>query len=311
MNSLETISDSLLQNAIQLRSFIGHTPLYPINNIGSYNNVNIYAKLEWQQFGGSVKARAAYRIIRDAIQSGELNSDESLLDASSGNTGIAYAHIGARLGIPVTLCLPENASEERKQILKALGVKLQLTPRGGGTDEAQKVAKKMYEKYPDKYFYADQYSNPNNWKAHYDTTGIEILEQTDYEVTHFIAGLGTTGTFTGTGKRLKEYNDDISLIALQPDIAMHGLEGWKHLPTAKTPSIYNENIPESSWSVSTEKAYALIKETARKEGLLISPSSAANLLGALELAEQIQKGTIVTVFPDNGDKYGEVFNQLF
>ncbi|TYP93769.1 cysteine synthase B [Fodinibius salinus] len=311
MNSLETVTDSLLQKAIQLRPFVGHTPLYPIKNIGDHDNVNIYAKMEWQQFGESVKARPAYRIIRDAIQSGKLTSDKSLLDASSGNTGIAYAHIGARLGIPVTLCLPENASEERKQILKALGVKLKLTPRGGGTDEAQKVARKMYEKHPEKYFYADQYSNPSNWEAHYDTTGIEILEQTNYEISHFIAGLGTTGTFTGTGKRLKEFDSDISLIGLQPDIAMHGLEGWKHLPTAQTPAIYDENMADATRAVSTEDAYELIKETARKEGLLLSPSSAANLLGALELADHIEEGTIVTIFPDDGNKYGEVFNQLF
>lgn len=295
----------------RLQSFIGNTPLYPIENLNDNNRVKIFAKLEWEQFGGSVKARPAYRIIRDAISAGKLTEDTHLLDASSGNTGIAYAHIGAALGIPVTLCLPENASEERKQILRALGVDLRITPRSGGTDEAQEVARQMYENQPDKYFYADQYSNPSNWKAHFDSTGPEILDQTNYDITHFIAGLGTTGTFTGTGKILKEYNPDIELIGLQPDIAMHGLEGWKHLATAHQPAIYDEAVPDRIQTVSTEQAYELVKQTAREEGLLISPSSAANLAGALQLAEEIDEGTIVTIFPDDASKYSEIVNQLF
>lgn len=267
--------------------------------------------MEWQQVGGSVKARPAYRIIHDALEAGLLSRDKHLLDASSGNTGIAYAHIGAALGIPVTLCLPENASEERKQVLRALGVELELTSRGGGTDEAQEVALKKYEDNPDHFFYADQYSNSSNWKAHYQTTGQEIWNQTDHQITHFITGLGTTGTFIGTSRRLKEFNRNIKLIGLQPDLAMHGLEGWKHLETAQTPAIYDNSVPDELRSISTDRAYELIRKTAREEGLLLSPSSAANLAGALQLTEEIEQGVIVTVFPDDGSKYGEVLNQLF
>lgn len=295
----------------KLNSFVGNTPLFPIQNINVEKSVNIFAKLEWQQFGGSVKTRAAYRIIKDAIRRGELDSHKQLLDASSGNTGIAYAHIGAALGIPVALCLPENASEERKQILRALDVNLTLTSQTGGTDEAQAVARQMYKNNPDKYYYADQYSNPSNWKAHYDTTGPEILDQTNYRVTHFIAGLGTTGTFTGTGRILREHDSGIQLIAQQPDIAMHGLEGWKHLETAHTPAIYDDSIADDIQTVSTEEAHQAMQLAAQKEGLLLSPSSAANLAGALQLAERLDQGQIVTIFPDDGSKYGDIINQLF
>jgi cysteine synthase B len=274
-------------------------------------NVRIFAKLEWQQLGQSIKARPAYRIIHEAITSGKLTEKKQLLDASSGNTGIAYAHIGASLGIPVTLCLPANASDERKRNLRALGVTLQLTDRGGGTDEAQQVARTMHEQNPDLYYYADQYSNPNNWKAHYDTTGPEILNQTEHKVTHFITGLGTTGTFTGTARYLKYYKPDIKLIGLQPDIAMHGLEGWKHLDTADIPAIYDDTLADQIRSVNTEQAHEIVVQAAQKEGLIISPSAAANLLGALQLAEEIDEGVIVTVFPDDGSKYGEILNQLF
>ena len=307
---IDTIQTDLLNRAEQLERYIGQTPLFELKNLNPNSNVRIFAKLEWQQMGSSVKARPAYQIIFDAIRRGDLTENKQLLDASSGNTGIAYAHIGAALGISVTLCLPENASEERKQILKMLGVNLHLTSRSGGTDEAQEVAQSMYEQNPKKYFYADQYSNPSNWEAHYASTGPEILNQTDGEITHFIAGLGTTGTFCGTGKRLKEFNTDISLIALQPDIAMHGLEGWKHLETAIVPKIYDDAVPDEIREVSTEEAFDLIPKAARHEGLLLSPSSAANLAGALRLAREIDKGTIVTVFPDDGSKYSEILTQL-
>lgn len=301
---------SLIEKSAKLGSFIGQTPLFPINKLNTNERVKIFAKVEWQQFGASVKARPAYRIIHDAIKSGILHKDKFLLDASSGNTGIAYAHIGAALDIPVTLCLPENASKERKLILKALDVDIRLTPAEGGTDEAQEIAKEIHNNNPDKYFYADQYSNPSNWKAHYDTTGPEIINQTDHQVTHFIAGLGTTGTFTGTGKFLKEYKPDIKLIGLQPDIAMHGLEGWKHLETAHKPAIYDDSIPDVIRTVNTEHAHEIVKQTARKEGLIISPSSAANLAGALQLSREIEEGVIVTVFPDDGSKYGEILNEI-
>ncbi|MFH5833170.1 PLP-dependent cysteine synthase family protein [Halalkalibaculum sp. DA384] len=314
MNALKLLEHSdkdLGQRSDKLSSFIGGTPLFPISNVNPNTDVKVFAKLEWQQFGGSVKARPAYRIVRDAIRRGDLTPDKHLLDASSGNTGIAYAHIGAALGIPVTLCLPENASEERKQILTALGVNIKYTSRTGSTDEAQEIAEALFEEEPEKYYYADQYSNPSNWKSHYYTTAPEILEQSGYEVTHFVAGLGTTGTFTGTGRRLKEYNSKIELIGLQPELAMHGLEGWKHLETAHTPGIYDDSVADQMRTVPTERAHEIIKMVARKEGLLISPSSAANLAGALDLAEELDEGVIVTIFPDDGSKYGEVMNQLF
>lgn len=314
MNALKLLEQSdsdLGQRSDKLSSFIGGTPLFPISNINPNADVKIFAKLEWQQFGGSVKARPAYRIVRDAIRRGDLTPEKHLLDASSGNTGIAYAHIGAALGIPVTLCLPENASEERKQILRALGVNIKYTSRTGSTDEAQEIAQNLFEENPEKYYYADQYSNPSNWKSHYYTTAPEILEQSGYEITHFIAGLGTTGTFTGTGRRLKEYNSDIKLIGLQPELAMHGLEGWKHLETAHTPDIYDDSVADQMRTVSTERAHEIVKQAAQNEGLLISPSSAANLAGALDLAEELDEGVVVTIFPDDGSKYGEVINQLF
>lgn len=314
MKILETINSKeipLAEKSARIGSFIGQTPLFPVDNLNINDRVKIFAKMEWQQFGGSVKSRPAYRIIHDAIKSGNLIQDKHLLDASSGNTGIAYAHIGASLGIPVTLCLPENASEERKRILKALNAHMHLTSPEGGTDEAQEVARQLQEKDPGKYFYADQYSNQSNWKAHYDTTGPEILEQTNYEITHFIAGLGTTGTFTGTGKRLKEYSQDIKLISLQPDLAMHGLEGWKHMETAYVPDIYDPSLADANNTISTEQAHETMKQAAEKEGLLLSPSSAANLASALRLAEEVEEGIIVTIFPDDGSKYGEVISKLY
>jgi len=311
VETIETNKTSLAGKSRRLRSFIGDTPLFPITGFDIPEGVRLFAKLEWQQFGNSVKARPAYRIIDDAIQTGELTEERHLLDASSGNTGIAYAHIGAALGINVTLCLPENASEERKRILRALNVDLRLTDPGGSTDVAQEVAQSMHENQPEKFFYADQYSNPGNWKAHYDTTGPEILQQTDYNITHFIAGLGTTGTFTGTGRRLKEYDPDIRLIGLQPELAMHGLEGWKHLETARVPEIFDHSVADEIRTVSTDRAYDIVQQAARREGLLISPSSAANLSAALRLANEIQQGIIVTVFADDGSKYGEILTQLF
>lgn len=303
--------DSLLKKSGELRAFVGNTPLFPIRNINPNRDVQILAKLEWQQFGGSVKSRPALRIIQDAIKSGDLNGDKQLLDASSGNTGIAYAHIGAALGIPVTLCLPENASKERKQILKSLGVNIRFTPRTGSTDEAQEIAQSMYDSDPDNYYYADQYSNESNWKSHYDTTAPEILRQTRGEVTHFVAGLGTTGTFTGTGRLLKEFDSDIQLVGIQPAEPMHGLEGWKHLETARVPSIYDDTIADEMRNVSTDRALEVLKLAASGEGLILSPSSAANLAVALELAEELDEGTIVTIFPDDGSKYGEVINHIF
>ncbi|MFT5169203.1 MAG: cysteine synthase B [Saprospiraceae bacterium] len=300
--------ESKLEKVVAL---VGNTPLYRISNVFSKPGVEIYAKLEWQQLGGSVKSRPAFNIIKNAILEGKLGQGKHLLDATSGNTGIAYAAIGAALGIPVTLCLPENASDSRKQILKSLGVNIVFTSPFESTDGAQIKAKELYKKNPKKYFYADQYANEHNWKAHYETTGVEIWDQTKGKITHFVAGLGTTGTFTGTSRRLKAYNQQIEVIALQPNNPMHGLEGWKHLETAIVPKIYDDQLADRFLEADTLEAFDLIKQVAQQEGLLISPSAAANLLGAIEVAKEIEQGIIVTTFADNAEKYTEVMKQIF
>ncbi len=295
----------------KVSALVGNTPLYRLSNVFRKPGVEIYAKLEWHQLGGSVKSRPAFNIIKNAIIEGKLTEQKQLLDATSGNTGIAYASIGAALGIPITLCLPENASEERKQILKALGANIIYTSRFESTDGAQIKAKELVKEHPNKFYYADQYANDNNWKAHFETTGVEIWNQTNGRITHFISGLGTTGTFTGVSRRLKKYNEEIELLALQPDNPMHGLEGWKHLETAIVPKIYDAKLVDRFLEIDTLEAFDMVKKVAQKEGLLISPSSAANLLGAIKLGKEIDQGVIVTTFADNGDKYTEVMNQIF
>ncbi|MDP4149577.1 MAG: cysteine synthase family protein [Bacteroidota bacterium] len=303
------IDTDLLPAVQALEKRIGHTPLHAVTHLFQRRNVQLFAKKEWMQLSGSVKARAAYQIIRKAIESGELNRQTTLLDATSGNTGIAYAHIARLLNIPVALCLPENASRERKDILQSLGVRLILTSRFEGTDGAQQTAKAMALENPSAYFYADQYKNPNNWKAHYHTTAPEIFSALP-GITHFVAGLGTTGTFTGTGRRLRELNPSIRLISLQPDSALHGLEGWKHMETAIVPRIYDPTLADANYEVSTEEAYEMMRAAHRHEGLLLSPSSAANLAAAIKVGEQLESGIVVTVFPDNADKYGEVIQKV-
>jgi len=305
----DRIAPDLLSAVQALESRIGHTPLYPITRLFQKKNVQIYAKQEWMQLSGSVKARAAYNIIRHAIQQGQLPPGRTLLDATSGNTGIAYAHIASLLNIPVALCLPENASKERKEILESLGVRLILTSRFEGTDGAQQVAQALAAEDPEAYFYADQYKNDNNWKAHYHTTAPEIFEELP-GITHFIAGLGTTGTFVGTGRRLRELKPEIRLISLQPDFALHGLEGWKHMETAIVPTIYDPTVADENHEVSTEEAHAVIKAAYQLEGLRLSPSSAANLAGAINVAKRLEEGIIVTVLPDNADKYSEIIQKL-
>ena len=302
--------NDLYERLDELSHFVGNTPLYPIARLNPNPRVKIYAKLEWQQMGGSVKARPALNILKEAVAAGELTARRHLLDASSGNTGIAYAVFAAVAGIPYTLCIPENASKERKHILETLGVNLIYTSPFESTDGAQAVARELANAEPDKYYYADQYNNANNWKAHYHGTAEEILNQTGNRITHFIAGLGTTGTFTGTARRLKEVNPNINVIGLQPETALHGLEGWKHLETAKVPGIYDDQLADEIDTVDTLGAYEVLKDAARYEGLFLSPSSAANLLGAIRLAERIDEGVIVTVFPDDASKYSEVVNQL-
>lgn len=306
-----TITPSLEKRLHQVEQLIGNTPLVALDRVYQNPKVKIFAKLEWQQLGGSVKARPAFNIIKQAILNGQLDQNRTLLDASSGNTGIAYGAVGAALGIKVALCLPENASKERKTILNAHGVDIIYTPATELTDGAQLKAKELYAQNPDLYFYADQYANENNWLAHYTHTAPEIIAQTEGKITHFVAGLGTSGTFTGTGRRLKEYNSEIEIVSLQPDSPMHGLEGWKHMETAIVPQFYDSSLADKNLDVSTFDAYDLIKEVAQKEGLLISPSAAANLAGAIALANTLEEGTIVTMFPDSADKYSEVLKQVF
>jgi cysteine synthase B len=301
---------NLAARARLLGKQIGRTPLHRITKLFSKPGVTILAKKEWQQLSGSVKARAAYHIFKSAIDSGALNSNKTLLDATSGNTGIAYATIGQQLNIPVTLCLPENASAERKEILQSLGAEIIFTSRFEGTDGAQEVARELAAAHPDKYFYADQYRNDNNWKAHYHSTALEILHAVPC-VTHFVAGLGTTGTFTGTGRRLKEWNAAIHLTSLQPDNPLHGMEGWKHLETAVVPTIYDSTLADENMEISTEETYEMIKAAHKLEGLLLSPSAAANLAGAIKVAGKLEKGFVVTILPDNADKYSEVIKKLF
>jgi cysteine synthase B len=286
---------------------IGNTPLLRLERVGSeFANIEFYAKAEWFNPGGSVKDRPALSMIRAGLASGALRPGKAIIDATSGNTGIAYAMIGAALGYPVKLCLPDSASLERKRILTAFAAELVITPGDLGTDGAIHKVHEIVAAEPDKYFYADQYSNPANWQAHYRTTANEIWEQTSGRITHFVSGLGTSGTFVGTTRRLKELDPGIRCVSLQPDDSFHGLEGWKHMPTAIRPAIYDDKLADENLPVSTEEAYRLVKRLAREEGLLVSPSSAAALLGCFAVAARIPKqehAVIVTVFPDSASKY--------
>ncbi len=286
---------------------IGNTPLLRIERIASHLvNVQIAAKAEWLNPGGSVKDRPAQSMIQAGIASGELRSGKTILDATSGNTGIAYAMIGAALGYRVKLFLPHSASEERKRILEAYGATLVMTPGDEGTDGAIRRVRELAAAEPEKYFYPDQYSNPANWQAHYRGTANEIWEQTEGQITHFVAALGTSGTFVGTTRRLKEFNPEIRCISLQPDGPWNGLEGWKHMPTAMRPAIYDDTLADENLEVSTEESYRMVKRLAREEGLLVSPSAAAALNGCFAVASRIPAGEralIVTVFADSAAKY--------
>jgi cysteine synthase B len=265
--------------------------------------VELYAKAEWQNPGGSVKDRAALRMISDGEASGKLTPGLTIVDATSGNTGIAYAMVGAARGYRVKLCLPENASPERKLILRAFGAELVLTSPLEGTDGAIREVRRMVAEHPETYFYPDQYSNDGNWRAHFDTTGPEIIEQTGGRITHFVAGLGTSGTFVGTSRRLKQYNPAIRAISFQPDSPFHGLEGLKHMESALVPAIYDPSIADADLRVSTEEAHRLVRRLAREEGLMVGISSGAALAAALAVGRQLNSGVLVTVFPDGAEKY--------
>ena len=286
---------------------IGNTPLLRLASIGrEFEHVEICGKAEWFNPGGSVKDRPALGMIDAGLKSGALVPGKTIIDATSGNTGIAYAMIGAALGYPVTLCLPNSASEERKRILTAYGATLEITPGDEATDGAIRRVHEMVAADPEKYFYPDQYTNPANWQSHYYGTANEIWEQTAGRVTHFVTGLGTSGTFMGVTRRLKELNPAIRCISLQPDAPFHGLEGWKHMATALVPAIYDETLADENIEVGTEAAYRMVKAVAREEGLLLSPSAAAALLGGLQVAKSVPAGQhalIVTVFADSAAKY--------
>ena len=287
---------------------VGNTPLLELKRLSSeFPGVEIYAKAEWFNPGGSVKDRAARNMVLEAERAGLLTPGKTLLDATSGNTGIAYAWLGAAKGFPVKLCIPENASLERKRILQAYGVDVVLTSPLEGSDGAIREARRLYAEDRDGYFYCDQYSNEHNWRAHYHGTAVEIWEQTNQSITHWIAGLGTSGTFIGTTRRLKELNPRIRCMSFQPDAPFHGLEGMKHMATALVPAIYDPTLADEDRGISTEDAYAMIRRLAREEGLLAGISSGAAAACAVqvarELAEAGRPGVIVTLFPDGGDKY--------
>ncbi|WP_273843593.1 PLP-dependent cysteine synthase family protein [Rubrobacter calidifluminis] len=283
---------------------VGNTPLVELSGIGrEVPGVRILGKAEWYNPGGSVKDRPALWMIRAGERRGALRKGKTILDATSGNTGIAYAWIGATLGYRVKLCMPANASEERKKILRAYGVEIVLTDPGEGSDGAIREARRLYAEDPERYFYPDQYSNPANPRAHYETTAPEIWEQTAGEVTHFVAGLGTSGTFVGTARRLKEYNPEIKVISFEPDSPFHGLEGMKHMESAIVPEIYDPLVADENRAASTEAAYAMVKRVAREEGLLIGISAGAAVATSLEVAKEIGEGVVVTILPDGADKY--------
>ncbi len=265
--------------------------------------VRILGKAEWYNPGGSVKDRPALWMIRDGEKSGELGPGKVILDATSGNTGIAYAWIGAALGYKVKLCMPKNASEERKKILRAYGVEVVLTDPGDGSDGAIREARRLYAEDPERYFYPDQYKNPANPRSHYESTAPEIWEQTDGEVTHFVAGLGTSGTFVGTATRLREYNPEIKVVSFEPDSPFHGLEGMKHMASAIVPEIYDPTIADQNFGTPTEDAYDMVKRLAREEGILVGISAGAAVATSLRVARELESGVVVTVLCDSADKY--------
>src|SRR6266478_1437784 len=298
------VVSSLGRRSLEL---IGNTPLLRLERLTrDLPGIELFGKAEWFNPGGSVKDRAASNIVVQARASGKFGPGKTLLDSTSGNTGIAYAMIGAAEGFPVTLCMPENVSVERKRILHAYGANIIYTDPGDGSDGAIRMARELYAKHPDLYYYADQYSNDANWQAHYHGTANEIWQQTEGRVTHFVSILGTSGTFMGTARRLKELNPYIRCVSLQPDSAFHGIEGTKHMATAIVPKIYDPKLADEDLPIATEDAYKMAKRLAREEGLLVGISAAAALVGSVKIAEACKKGqsaVIVTILCDSGDKY--------
>jgi S-sulfo-L-cysteine synthase (O-acetyl-L-serine-dependent) len=289
---------------VDVLSLIGNTPLLRLRKLARpFPEAELYAKAEWFNPGGSVKDRPALNIIREAEQAGLMSAEKILIDSTSGNTGIAYAMICAASGYRLKLCVPANVSLERKRILRSYGAEIVYTDASEGSDGAIRKVRELAREHFTRYFYANQYDNPANWRAHYGSTAPEIWQQTGGRITHFIAGLGTSGTFVGTARRLKELNQKIRCISAQPDSAFHGLEGLKHMPSAIRPGIYDPALADENLWVSTEEAYEMTIRLAREEGLLVGVSSGAAMVAALRVAREIRRGVIVTVFCDSGDKY--------
>ena len=293
------------KRAESVLDLIGDTPLLELRKLptGLPASVRIFAKLEGFNPGGSVKDRPALRMVQEGIRTGMLRPDKTILDSSSGNTGIALALIGRVLGYPVELVIPENVSMERKQIIHAYGAKIIYSDPLEGSDGAIRLCRKILQENPDRYFKPDQYFNPMNPQAHYETTGPEIYRQTQQNITHFVAGIGTGGTIMGIGRYLKERNPSIKIIAVEPDDALHGLEGLKHMGSSIVPGIYHEEELDDKISVSTEDAYAMVYRLSQEEGILVGQSSGAAMFATLKLARKLRDATLVTVFPDFGDKY--------
>jgi len=306
--SFAPVLSPITPTATSLLDQIGGTPLLRLERIAAdLPRVEIYGKAEYFNPGGSVKDRAALAMILDGERTGRLRPDRIILDSTSGNTGIAYAMIGAARGYKVRLCLPGNASEERKRMLRAYGAEMILTDPAEGSDGAIRKVREIYEADPNIYFYPDQYSNPANWKAHFDTTGAEIIEQTGGRITHFVTSMGTSGTFMGVSRRLKRDIAGVRCISAQPSSGFHGLEGLKHMPTAIVPAIYDPSLADDNVWVETEDAYAMVRRMAREEGILVGISSGANVVAARTVAERVvergEEAVIVTMLCDNADKY--------
>jgi cysteine synthase B len=292
------IGEDLLQR-------IGNTPLLRLRRVtrGLPEGVEVCVKAEWFNPGGSVKDRPVLRMIEDAERAGLLTPDKVLLDSTSGNAGIAYAMIGAAKGYRVKLVMPANASEERKRMIRAYGAELVFSDPLEGSDGAILLARRIQEEDPDRYFKPDQYNNPSNWKAHYDTTGPEILAQTEGRITHFVGTLGTTGTVVGVGRRLREFNPEVEVVAVEPDSPLHGIEGLKHIASSIRPGIYDPSVHHRKVGVSTEAAYAMARRLAREEGMFVGASTGAAVWAALQVARELQEGLVVALAPDGGDRY--------
>ncbi|HET9209218.1 MAG TPA: cysteine synthase family protein [Thermoanaerobaculia bacterium] len=303
-STLETLSPTLdRRRPVRLLELIGNTPLIDLSALTGRDEVRLLAKAEFANPGGSVKDRPALSMMLDAERRGLFAEGKRLLDATSGNTGIAYAMIGAAMGVPVTLCLPESASPERKKILRAYGAELRITDPMSGSDGAILEARRLAAGEPERWVYLDQYSNPENWRAHYRTTGPEIWEQTGGAITHFVTGLGTSGTFMGVGRFLRDTKPEVRLVSVEPDSPFHGLEGMKHMASAIVPPIYDPGLANEAMELPTEEAYRMVKRLAREMGLLTGISSGCNVAAALKVAAGLRAGTVVTVLCDSADKY--------